>query len=203
MIFPSSTAQRTITLFYFPIGKSAPTTILMRSPLLTREIRLRNLVSLVVERWIHKSLKLDNSQCWAFLLLLGLSLSWIRHSRCQGTYFLDSQSWLAETLTHARVWLFNGPSLHRHFRVRNIMNPDAIVSGLLSTKTRNGMPPVHLSTPLWPIQIFLAVGISYQNIAILVAKFTEVQPTKPRCESIRVDPMTLVAHIYGPTLLIF
>jgi hypothetical protein len=39
----------------------------------------------------------------------------------------------------------------------------------------------------------------FRDIAIPVAKFTGLPPTKPRYRNPRVNPMTLVAWIYGPT----
>jgi hypothetical protein len=80
-----------------------------------------------------------------------------------------TESRYAETPTHA--WLnFNASSLHRYFGLCGIMNPDEIVSGLLATKTRNGVPPVHSPTPVAPHYSFGYWDITFRDFVMLVAR---------------------------------
>jgi hypothetical protein len=53
-------------LFYFPIGKCAPTTTLTRSPLYTWEIGLRNFANPVAKHWSLESPKPNNSKRYPF-----------------------------------------------------------------------------------------------------------------------------------------
>jgi hypothetical protein len=119
--------------FYFPIGKSAPTKILVGSPLHTRGIGLRNFARSVVEHWTLESPKPDNQSTLTFSLS-GFSLSRFRHSRCRTTRIPDSRFPICRNSDTRMSLTFQLPSLHRHFGVRNIVNPDAIVSGLLTMK---------------------------------------------------------------------
>jgi hypothetical protein len=65
------------------------------------------------------------------------------------------------------LWLFNGPSLHRHFRVHNITNPDAKSLGLHFSRT---LIWCHLSTRwlLWPHTVLLYVRL----LGIVISRFS-------------------------------
>jgi hypothetical protein len=90
------------------------------------------------------------------------------------------------------------PQPCRDFGLRGIVNPDAIVSGLLTVKPQNSMPPVHSLTPVAPHCSLSRRDIAFHDFAILVAMFTGLQPMKPRYGQPRINPMALVARIYSP-----
>jgi hypothetical protein len=154
----------------------------------------------VVEHWTFESPKVD-------IVNADLSLScrnFLYHDfdtrDVEQLVFPTPEPRYVETPTHTRVLTFNGPSLHRHFGVCNIANPNAYVSGLLAAKPRNGMPLFHSSTPLWPHTNLLGCqDVVVRDFTIPVALFTGLQPTKPRCTIPRVNPMVLVTPIYGPS----
>jgi hypothetical protein len=53
---------------------------------------------------------------------------------------------------------------------------------------------------MWPTQILLAFqDFTVHDFTILVAKFTGFQSTKTQYRNPCVNPMALVAWIYGPT----
>jgi hypothetical protein len=66
------------------------------------------------------------------------------------------------------------------------------------------MPPIHSLTPSWPTHRSLGLrDFAFRNIVIPIARFTGLPPTKTRYNYPCVNPMALMAQIYGPTLLSF
>jgi hypothetical protein len=135
MIFPSFTARRALTLLYFPIVKSAPTTILVGSLSLLsgdRTSRLRGSNGRAFGSQIPET---------RYKSTLTLSLSYRNFSyRDFDTHDVESlvlptlEPRYAETPMRSRVEFSTVPSLHRYFGVRNIANPNAIFSALHPAK---------------------------------------------------------------------
>jgi hypothetical protein len=92
-IFSSLLARRTLRLFYFPIGKSAPTENLHRIPSShsgDRTSRLREVSGRTLYSRIVETRQLVNADL--SLLLSGFLLSRFHHSQCQETCFTDSRT---------------------------------------------------------------------------------------------------------------
>ena len=58
-----------------------------------------------------------------------------------------------------------------------------------------------LLTPLAPHRSLSLWDFTFHDIAVPVAKFTGLPPTKSRNRNLLANPMALVAWIYGPTPL--
>jgi hypothetical protein len=136
-IFSSPSAQRTVTLFYSPVGKSAPIGLFVRSPLCTWRIRLRDFANPLVER---RSLEFPRPENQSTLTLSFLS----RNFSCREFNTRDVEqlclpnpdSRYAETPTHVRVDYSTSRHLCRDFKLHGIMNPNKNASGLLAAKPR-------------------------------------------------------------------
>jgi hypothetical protein len=127
-----------------------PQQLFTRSPLYTREIGLRDFARLVVERWTLESPNADTVNT-------DLSLSYWDFTyrdfsiRDVKQLVLPTPNPDSPKLRCARELDFSTPHhLYRDFRLQGIAKPDANVSGLLTTKPKNGVPPIHSSTSLWP-----------------------------------------------------
>jgi hypothetical protein len=164
-------------------GNLHPQQSLVGSPLYTWEIGLRDFAN----QWSSVGLSNPRNPTTVnadlFLFLSGFSLSRFRHSRCRTTCLTDSRIPICRNSDTLASLTFQRPSLHRHFGLRNIANPNANVSGLHPTKLRNGVPPVHSLTPLWPTQILLAFGISRFVISrFLLQCLRDFNPRNPDME---------------------
>jgi hypothetical protein len=73
-IFHFTMARRTPRLFYFSIGKSTPTSILVGSPFYNRGIKIHDFANPMVEHWFHESLK-PNIPVNADLFLFPIGIS--------------------------------------------------------------------------------------------------------------------------------
>jgi hypothetical protein len=102
-IFSSSLARRTVTLFYFPVGKFAPTELFARSPLCTRRIGLRDFARSAVEHCTLRVPKTRRQLALTFPSISELFLLRFRHLRYQTTRFATPDCRCAETPTHVRT----------------------------------------------------------------------------------------------------
>jgi hypothetical protein len=126
-------------LFYFPFGKSAPTTNFKKFPLVLREIGLRTFTNPVVKRLVSQSPKTRKQSTLTLSLLFQIS-PYRDFGGRDVKQLVPSipETRFAETLMHSQALTFQRLSLHRDFGLRDIANPNAKNSELHPTKPRNG-----------------------------------------------------------------
>jgi hypothetical protein len=156
-IFSFLDPKNTNRSFYFPIGKSTPTNLFTRFPLLFtyREIGTRDFANPKVSGWLlilrvpKRRYKSALTFPFSYRDFLYQDLG------TRGVEQLSSpipESRYAETLMSLRSFEFSKvPSPRRDFGLHGITNHDVECLGLLAAKPRWLVPPVlHSPTPLWP-----------------------------------------------------
>jgi hypothetical protein len=164
-IFLFHTARRTLKALLFPYREICTHNKSLWDPLFTL-----GRSDFATSRGQWSSVGLSNPRnpttVNADLFLSGFSLSRFRHSRCRTTCFPDSRFPICRNSDTRASLTFQRPSLHRHFGVRNIANPDAMFRDF---SPRNPDMVCHLSTSLTLVapHYSLAVGIS----RIMISRF--------------------------------